>query len=98
MACARSAVVPDRRARRAAAYGLFWLQFDVTLNSAATILSAALLSQYLFTRLCKLPEFDPRSALISALSLCLLMRSDSLWLAAVAAVAAIASKFALRWN
>ncbi len=79
-------------------YGMFWLRFDVKLTAAAIILSVALLAQFSFTRLCKLPEFDPRSALISALSLCLLLRSDSLWLAAVAAVAAIASKFALRWN
>jgi len=79
-------------------YGLFWLRFDVALPAAATILSVALLSQYVLTRLCKLPEFDPRSALISALSLCLLLRCESLWLAAVGAVAAIASKFALRWN
>ncbi|HEU0009101.1 MAG TPA: RnfABCDGE type electron transport complex subunit D [Verrucomicrobiae bacterium] len=80
------------------AYGLFWLRFDVTVSAAAIILSVALLAQFSFTGLCKLPEFDPRSALISALSLCLLLRSDSLWLAAVAAVVAIASKFALRWN
>jgi Na+-transporting NADH:ubiquinone oxidoreductase subunit NqrB len=79
-------------------YGMFWLRFDVKPTAVAIILSAALLAQFLFTRLCRLPEFDPRSALISALSLCLLLRSDSLWLAAVAAVAAIASKFALRWN
>ena len=79
-------------------YGAAGLRFDVTWTASATILSVALLSQYVFTRLCKLPEFDPRSALISALSLCLLLRSEALWLAAVAAVAAIASKFALRWN
>ena len=79
-------------------YGLFWLRFDVTLSAAVTIVSAALLAQFCFSRLCKLPEFDPRSALISALSLCLLLRCGSLWLAAAAAVAAIASKFALRWN
>ena len=79
-------------------YGAAWLRFDVTWPAVATILSVALLSQYLLTRLFKLPEFDPRSALISALSLCLLLRSDSLWLTAVAAVAAIASKFVLRSN
>jgi Na+-transporting NADH:ubiquinone oxidoreductase subunit NqrB len=79
-------------------YGLLWLRFDLKLAAAGTILSVALLTQYVFTRLCRLPRFDPRSALISALSLCLLLRSDALWLAAVAAMAAMASKFALRWN
>jgi hypothetical protein len=50
------------------------------------------------------PRFDPKSAAISALSLCLLLRTDRLWLAAAAAVLSIASKFVLRaggkhlWN
>jgi len=50
------------------------------------------------------PRFDPRSACISALSLCLLLRTDRLWLAVTAAVLAIAGKFFLRvggkhlWN
>ena len=79
-------------------YGAAWLRFDVTWTASATILLAALVAQYGLTRLCKLPKFDPRSALISALSLCLLLRTEFLWLAAVAAVAAIGSKFALRWN
>jgi hypothetical protein len=42
------------------------------------------------------PRFDPKSACISALSLCLLLRTDRLWLAVAAAVAAIASKFVVR--
>jgi hypothetical protein len=40
--------------------------------------------------------FDPRSALISANSLCLLLRTDWVVLAMLAAVVAIASKFTLR--
>ena len=50
------------------------------------------------------PRFDPRSACISVLSLCLLLRTDRLWLAVTAAVLAIAGKFFLRvgdkhlWN
>ncbi|HET9317917.1 MAG TPA: RnfABCDGE type electron transport complex subunit D, partial [Vicinamibacteria bacterium] len=47
-------------------------------------------------RLTRVPRFDPRSALISCLSLCLLLRTDSLPLAAVAAAVTIASKFVLR--
>src|SRR6266566_49602 len=42
--------------------------------------------------------FDPKSALISGLSLCLLLRTNSLLLAMTAAFAAIAGKFVLRWN
>ncbi|MBI4364723.1 MAG: RnfABCDGE type electron transport complex subunit D [Candidatus Latescibacteria bacterium] len=79
-------------------YGLGWLRFDITPGRAALILGSALLSQYACTRLWKLPEFDPRSALISGLSLCLLLRTNSALLAVVAAVVTIASKFLIRWN
>jgi hypothetical protein len=44
----------------------------------------------------RLPRFDPKSALISGLSLCLLLRTDEPLLAAVAAVLAIGGKFVLR--
>jgi enediyne biosynthesis protein E5 len=54
--------------------------------------------QFACTRLWKLPVFDPRSALISGLSLCLLLRTGSLWLVAATAAATSASKFLLRWN
>src|SRR6185503_6392427 len=50
------------------------------------------------TRLWRLPAFDPRSGLISGLSLCLLLRTNSLPLVATAALGTIASKFLLRWR
>ena len=79
-------------------YGAIWLRFDVALPLSAVILATALGVQLLFTRLFHLPAFDPKSALISALSLCLLLRTNSPWLAAATAAAAIAGKFLLRWN
>ena len=48
--------------------------------------------------LAKLPTFDPKSALISGLSLCLLLRTNLVALAALAGVVAIASKFVLRFH
>ena len=80
------------------AYGLTRLDFEVAGPQAVAMLATALLSQYLFTLLC-LPAkaaFDPRSALISGLSLCLLLRTNSLDLALAAAMITIASKFVLR--
>ena len=74
-------------------YGLLWLHFDLSLMQIAITLGAALLTQYAGTRYYKLPSFDPRSPLISALSLCLLLRTDHLAIAALAACIAIASKF-----
>ncbi|MDZ4733175.1 MAG: RnfABCDGE type electron transport complex subunit D [Nitrospirota bacterium] len=79
-------------------YGLVWLHFDVSVLQIIITLGTALLTQYAGTRLCNLPSFDPRSPLISALSLCLLLRTDNLPVAALAAFIAIASKFVIRWN
>jgi enediyne biosynthesis protein E5 len=79
-------------------YGLFRLDFEIPLVQAAATLGTALLTQLACTRLWRLPAFDPRSALISGLSLCLLLRTNSLMLAVVAAVLTIASKFVIRWK
>lgn len=77
-------------------YGVLHLDFEVSALQATLLLGVALLTQAACTRLWHLPAFDPRSALISGLSLCLLLRTSSLLLAAVAAVITIASKFVLR--
>ena len=77
-------------------YGILWLDLEVELVTAAAIFAAALLTQVVCMRLTGRAGFDPRSALISANSLCLLLRTDHLALAMLAAVVAIASKFTLR--
>jgi hypothetical protein len=77
-------------------YGFLWLELEVTIGRAALLIGAVLVTQYGCTRLCRLPAFDPRSALISGLSLCLMLRTGSAELAILAAVVTIASKFALR--
>jgi enediyne biosynthesis protein E5 len=78
------------------AYGIVWLDFEVRLANAAVVLGATLLTQYLCSGLWHLPAFDPRSCLISGLSLCLLLRTSEPPLALAAAVIAIASKFLIR--
>lgn len=77
------------------AYGLIVLQFDVRAFQAIAIIASALGTQYACGRHAGVP-FDPRSALISALSLCLLLRTNVVALAAAAAVIAVASKFLIR--
>ena len=77
-------------------YGMVWLDFDITAGRAAMLLGVALLTQAACTRIWKLPSFDPRSALISGLSLCLLLRTNDPLLAVIGAVVTIASKFVLR--
>jgi Na+-transporting NADH:ubiquinone oxidoreductase subunit NqrB len=62
------------------------------------MLGTALLTQFACTRLWRLPAFDPRSALISGLSLCLLLRTNSLSLSIATAIVTVGSKFVIRIN
>jgi Na+-transporting NADH:ubiquinone oxidoreductase subunit NqrB len=77
-------------------YGAVFLDFEIQPLRALLLLATVLLTQYACTRLWRLPAFEPRSALISGLSLCLLLRTNSAALAVLAAVATIGSKFLLR--
>jgi enediyne biosynthesis protein E5 len=77
-------------------FGVVRLDLDVRGLHAAAILLTVLVVQYAGTRLGGAARFDPRSALISGLSLCLLLRTSVLALAVLTAVVAIGSKFALR--
>ncbi len=79
-------------------YGLLFLHFGLSPWQIALTIGTALLTQYAGTHFFKLPAFDSKSPLISALSLCLLLRTDNLAVAALASIIAIASKFALRWK
>ncbi len=81
-------------------YGIYGLDLEVRPDQAAAMLAAVLLTQYVGGRLTTPPaaRFDPRSALISGLSLCLLLRTNALSLAVLTAVVAIASKFLIRWR
>ncbi|HEY3568461.1 MAG TPA: hypothetical protein VGP73_11055, partial [Thermoanaerobaculia bacterium] len=77
-------------------YGVTRLDLEIPAGRALLLLGVAQLTQYACTRLWRLPAFDPRSALISGLSLCLLLRTSSWVLAALAAAVTIAGKFVLR--
>jgi Na+-transporting NADH:ubiquinone oxidoreductase subunit NqrB len=77
-------------------YGVTRLGFDIAPLRALAIVAVALLTQLVCTRAARLETFDPKSALISGLSLCLLLRTHSDVLALVAPVIAVASKFVLR--
>ncbi len=78
------------------AFGVAGLDFGISAANAVAIVTMALATQYAGTRLCGLPAFDPLSPLITSLSLTLLLRTDLVALAALAAVIAIGSKFAIR--
>jgi len=76
-------------------YGIFALNFDITLLRAALLVATAIGTQALFARMNGV-AFDPRSAAISGLSLSLLLRSESMILLLAGAVIAVASKFVVR--
>jgi len=79
-------------------YGVVWLDFAISGVQAVALLVTVLLTQAVCSWLWQLPCYDPRSALISGLSLCLLLRTNSLPLAVLTAVITIVSKFVLRWR
>jgi Na+-translocating ferredoxin:NAD+ oxidoreductase RnfD subunit len=78
--------------------GIGVLDFGIRWQNAVTIILTAQLVQFLGTRLVGLPRFDPLSALITSLSLTLLLRTEFASLAAAAAVIAIGSKFLVRFR
>lgn len=75
--------------------GLVFLDFDIRIERALGIVAAALATQALGNA-GRGERCDPRSALISALSLTLLLRADHVGWCIAAAALAIASKFLLR--
>jgi len=80
-------------------YGIGWLDFDVTPGRVVLLLATSLATQALGDRIAgtRLPfRSSARSALISGLSLCLLLRTNSAGLAAIAAMLTIGSKFVVR--
>ena len=79
-------------------YGCFFLGFDVPWWLPAAFIGATLTTQYFFTKALGLPHFDFRSPLISGLSLCLMLRTETIPLAIFCASLGIASKFLVRWR
>jgi Na+-translocating ferredoxin:NAD+ oxidoreductase RnfD subunit len=78
-------------------YGVGWLAFDITGPQAAATIGTALAVQALADTVTGRGRLSgAKSALISSLSLCLLLRTDHLWLAATASAIAVLSKFLIR--
>ena len=80
-------------------YGIGWLDFDMTVSRAALLVTTALATQWICDKAAGSQSpfrSSARSALISALSLCLLLRTNRADLAALAAAIAVGSKFVIR--
>lgn len=79
-------------------YGLFYFGWEKYLSEWLIIIIVCLATQFLALKLIGQNGFNLKSALITAFGLCLLLRSDQLWVLAMAAFLAISSKFVLRIN
>lgn len=77
-------------------YGVIALDFGIRFENAIAIVLTALAVQFIGTNLARLERFDPLSPLITSLSLTLLLRTDLVSIAALAACIAIGSKFLVR--
>lgn len=74
----------------------FSIDFGAKPLYSVLAIAAALLTQIFCTLISGSRRIDLRSALVTGLSLSLLLRADAAWLPALAGVVAIASKFILR--
>jgi len=79
-------------------YGVGILGFDQTPSNIALIIATALGAQWLCARTIANTRFDPLSPLITAFSLCLLLRTSSPAYLVLGAVLAIGCKFVLRFD
>ncbi len=78
------------------AYGVFTLNFEISLSQVLTTIGSALLFQLLFNLAWRRPPFDLLSAFISSLSLCLLLRTNQPLYVLMTVLITIASKFIIR--
>ncbi len=78
-----------------ALYGSFGLALELRPEALGAALAGALATEAAARRL-RGERFDPRSPMITALSLTLLLRTATPWLSALAACLAVGSKFAIR--
>src|SRR5260370_4260138 len=86
-------------------YGIGWLDFDISVPRAALLLATVLATQAVCDRWTagrrsgpSVPATHVRSALSSGLSLCLLLRTNPIALAMLAAFVTIAAKFVIRFR
>lgn len=79
-------------------YGYFLLDWKTDIFKYITLIVSALLTQMIAVYWVKGDYASWKSALISALGLCLLFKTDSIWICALGAVLTISSKFILRYK
>lgn len=79
-------------------FGIIELQWEIPISQLFVVIGASLITQLIWLKITKRPLNGLKSALITALGLCLILKSASLLTFLVAAVVAISSKFVLKIN
>ncbi len=77
-------------------FGALALGLPFQIGRAALVVASCLMVQWSFSKFVTGEKFDPRSALITSMSLTLLLRTGQVEFAVIAAFLAIGSKFLLR--
>jgi Na+-transporting NADH:ubiquinone oxidoreductase subunit NqrB len=75
---------------------LLWSDFAPPLEVVALTLSSTIITQFLFFKFLKIPSIDYRSPFITGLSLCLLFKTNLIWLYPLVGALAMATKFLIR--
>lgn len=77
-------------------YGILELKWEITGWQLVAVIGSGLITQWIGLKIHKQPMSGLKSALITTLGICLLLKSTSLLTLVIAAVVAIAAKFILR--
>jgi len=78
------------------AYGLWLLDWSFEAEKFTAVIGVSLLTQWIFVVLTKGDHRSWKSALITGIGLCLLLKTNELWVSVLAAVLSVAVKFALK--
>lgn len=76
--------------------GIFALGWDAELDKYGILITSCLFFQWMAARLYHLPISSLKSALISSLGLCILVKADALWVYALISFVTICGKFIFR--
>ncbi|MCI5071514.1 RnfABCDGE type electron transport complex subunit D [bacterium] len=78
--------------------GLSFKGLTLSFSALTLCLLTAITCQYCLAKLHQYPHISILSAIISSLSICLLVRSNYIWAYPLLALIAITSKFTIRWH
>lgn len=74
----------------------FWTDFSPPFYVIFMTVGSAVLTQFIFFKILKIPSNDFRSPIITGLSLALLFKTNLIWLFPIVAAVAMATKFLIR--